>query len=251
MIKIEKTNTIPTILLNQGQIETEKLKAAYLSAPDAYKNGTKTFDIKKSIYGHLSVKKSLRLCQYEKCCFCERKIEVGDVEHYRGKKAYQQDEQEPLKRPGYYWLAYTWSNLLLSCAVCNRSFKRSYFPLAHPKNRAVSHLDDLTKEEPLIIHPSIDEPEDFIEFRGHHLRAIHGNLKGKATIKRIGLDRPFIDERRRDHYLIMKKIFFLSKNENLSKIKRLELLKIVQRASEKDKEYASMIRWGLHYEFQF
>ena len=34
--------------------------------------------------------------QFEKCCFCERRTEIGDVEHFRGKGGYKQDEKDEL-----------------------------------------------------------------------------------------------------------------------------------------------------------
>jgi hypothetical protein len=37
--------------------------------------------------------------------------------------------------------AYEWSNLLISCSVCNTSWKRTFFPLANPTQRARSHLE--------------------------------------------------------------------------------------------------------------
>jgi hypothetical protein len=40
--------------------------------------------------------------------------------HYRPKGGFRQRRSGVLKVPGYYWLAYDWRNLLVSCAVCNR-----------------------------------------------------------------------------------------------------------------------------------
>ncbi|HMY18924.1 MAG TPA: hypothetical protein PKA58_21505, partial [Polyangium sp.] len=56
-------------------------------------------------------------------------LELAD-EHYRPKA-------EADRRPGshethgYHWLAFTWSNLYFSCPDCNRSYKRTRFPLEH------------------------------------------------------------------------------------------------------------------------
>ena len=56
--------------------------------------------------------------QHDKCCFCESKVTqvaYGDVEHYRPKAGYRQEHGAPLGRPGYYLLAYEWSNLMFCC----------------------------------------------------------------------------------------------------------------------------------------
>ena len=58
--------------------------------------------------------------------FCESKVShiaYGDVEHFRPKAGYRQRPEDPLVQPGYYWLAYEWSNLLFCCQLCNQRFK--------------------------------------------------------------------------------------------------------------------------------
>nr|WP_239015299.1 AAA family ATPase [Archangium violaceum] len=77
-----------------------------------------------------------------KCAFCESQlahISYGDVEHFRPKAGWRQEEGGPLGRPGYYWLAYEWTNLFLACTLCNQQFKRNLFPLRTPSRRARSH----------------------------------------------------------------------------------------------------------------
>ena len=99
--------------------------------------------------------------QHDKCCFCESKvthISYGDVKHYRPKAGYRQDPEEPLGRPGYYWLAYEWSNLMFCCQICNQRFKRNLFPLADPARRAETHHDDLSTKHAIFLHPGYRGP---------------------------------------------------------------------------------------------
>ncbi len=87
--------------------------------------------------------------QHDKCAFCESKVSAiayGDVEHFRPKAGYQQSHDDDLQRPGYYWLAYEWSNLFFSCSICNQQGKRNVFPLANPRRRATCHRDDIGLE---------------------------------------------------------------------------------------------------------
>jgi uncharacterized protein (TIGR02646 family) len=251
MVKIEKPNTILPKLSGDGGTATVKLRQLYEADVIAYSTGAKKFLIEKRIYGHETVKRALKDAQHDKCCFCERKTEVGDVEHYRGKGGYQQDENEALQFPGYYWLAYDWENLFFSCETCNRSYKRNFFPLENPDERAKSHLDDLSLERPIIINPAVDDPEEFIEFYGHHPKAINGNRKGSETIKRTGLERPFMNDRRRNHYLILKGIFQASKEASLTQTQRDGFYALLADAAKSESEYAAMIRCAIRQDFKY
>ena len=56
-----------------------------------------------------------------RCAYCEGRNsagEFGDAEHYRPKGEVTEN-RKPISHPGYYWLAYEWYNLLLSCKKCN------------------------------------------------------------------------------------------------------------------------------------
>jgi hypothetical protein len=51
---------------------------------------------------------------------------------FRPKGGWVQNDGDALTQPGYYWLAYEWSNLLISCQLCNQEFKKNRFPLLNP-----------------------------------------------------------------------------------------------------------------------
>ena len=145
-------------------------REVYYADPEAH-NGW-SFD--SGLYGAKSVKNGLKKAQLDKCAFCESKISHiawGDVEHFRPKAAYRQGANEPLIRPGYYWLAYEWSNLLFCCQLCNQRFKGNDFPLIDVTRRAKSHHDSIRAEQPLFIHPAIGDPSLFLEFRAEYISA--------------------------------------------------------------------------------
>ena len=199
MIKIIKP-AAPALLLGRGQTKRAKHCAGYDLAPADYDAGTKTFTFDAGLYGDPAVKQALIAAQHGKCCFCEKKIGgEGDVEHFRPKASFCQGKGHPVERPGYYWLAYEWDNLLLACPVCNQRFKRSLFPLFDSAKRARNHHGDLTQEKPLFIHPAEEDPADFIGFRQEVPYAIRGNRRAKGTIKALGLNRENLSEERRDH----------------------------------------------------
>ncbi|MDI1279186.1 hypothetical protein [Methylobacter sp.] len=185
---------------DEPEILQSKGKAKQLALCDAYDQGTNTFGFESGIYANKIVKKALIAMQHGKCCFCEAKIthvSYGDVEHYRPKAGYKQDGQEALQKPGYYWLAYDWDNLLLSCTLCNQQFKKNLFPLLHPEKRARSHHEDIAAEQPLLINPALVNLQDHIGFRSEIPYAIDGNHYGKTTIAVLGLDRESLNEERR------------------------------------------------------
>jgi len=181
MIQIVK-GIAPTVLTTKGVTETQKNLADY-------QNGTIKFKILNSIYNHDSVKATLEKAQHEKCCFCETKPirSFGDVEHFRPKNAYRIKGNSAYQYPGYFWLAYSWDNLFFSCEVCNRVFKRNYFPIEDETTRAPLNNLDISNEANLIINPQTENPEDYIAYRAYQPYAINDNLKGKTTIELCGL----------------------------------------------------------------
>ncbi len=191
MIHIQRTYSTPDTLTS-ARAETARRELAQQVEADPTK-----LTIKSDIYAAPDVKQTLIDMQHSKCCFCESKIThiaYGDVEHFRPKKAVLEDEQ--LKRPGYYWLAYTWENLLFSCELCNRRKKRNKFPI--DGTRAETPEDDLEQEYPLFIDPAgPDDPEMLISFTdlGQAI-AVDGNRRGQTTIQELGLNRDPLQERR-------------------------------------------------------
>ncbi len=202
MIFIQRS-AAPEILNLVGQV---KIRAIC----EEYDQGKRTFEsdsFDKKVYGHQTVKQALILMQHGKCCYCESKIKhicPGDVEHYRPKAEYRQQHNDAIQKPGYYWLAYTWDNLLLSCERCNRQYKKNLFPLLHPEKRAQCHKDDVCIETPLLINPTITDPKNHIGFRDEIPYPIDDSIYGKTTIKILGLDREALNESRRDKLAVLK-----------------------------------------------
>jgi len=200
VIKINKPRQTPNILRTKGKAKRATLCRSYNQHRAEYENGKRTFNFDVGIYGHASVKEALIKAQHGKCCFCEAKVGGdGDVEHFRPKAASCQGKRQKIVKPGYYWLTYEWSNLLLSCSTCNQRYKKNYFPLAHPTTRARSHRDNIAGEEPLLINPTEQDPEQYISFRQEIPYSINDNPQGKLTIEILRLDREPLNEARRSH----------------------------------------------------
>lgn len=151
MRKIDKSPNIPATLLN---------------APVP----TDADSVQENVYKADDVRHQLIEDQHYKCAYCECRLshKYNDVEHYRPKSS-------------YYWLGHTWNNLMYACPRCNRSYKKTQFPLAQGSVRAISPQDDITLEHPLIVNPTTDNPATHIKFNRHI--AVGVTAEGKKTIE--------------------------------------------------------------------
>ena len=197
MIRVDKPTVGPFMLTDASRpTRGPQLTARLKELADA---GETTFPFRSETYGAATVKRALIAAQHGKCCFCESEVTAvahGDVEHYRPKGGWDQGDGAGLKRPGYYWLAYEWSNLYFACQICNQSFKRNRFPLTDPATRARSHRDPLDAETPLLIDPGADDPEQFLDWHGEIPVPRDGDPRGEATVEIVGLDRPILNDAR-------------------------------------------------------
>jgi hypothetical protein len=201
VIRIRKPKKAPAVLRLKGKAAAAALCASYDAAPAEFADGRRWFeDFDQAIYGGESVKKALLRAQFDKCAFCESQVTAvsyGDVEHLRPKAGFKQNADDSLGRPGYYWLAYTWTNLYFACQICNQRFKRNLFPLANPERRARYHRHRVSRERPLLVDPGKKDPADFLVFDGEYARPVDGCLDGTTTIEVLGLNREELAARRR------------------------------------------------------
>jgi len=201
MIRINKSLPAPAILTSDGASQTALLNTAYrtnphfyTSAPGIKNRSLKSLPIDSEIYGDSTVKNQLREDQNDKCCFCESiftETSYGDVEHFRPKAAYKKVGTKGYVYPGYYWLSYDWTNLLFSCEICNRTYKKNEFPLGNELTRKLSHdhVNLLANEDRLLIDPTIEDPAIFMTFRQEVPVPVGGSAKGAKTIEVLELDR--------------------------------------------------------------
>lgn len=167
-------------------------------------------------YNSKTIKIVLHRDQRKKCAWCERVTDFSSspVEHYRPKDGASRHlpGQKPEKRDRghYWWLTWTWENLLFSCARCNDGgHKANYFPLeprssarAKPRRPVGPALSptifDLSSERPMLLDPT-SKSDSFLD----HVRWMPANThsprrlwtwspspvtsRGAATIKILRL----------------------------------------------------------------
>jgi uncharacterized protein (TIGR02646 family) len=175
---------VPKVLTTKGAEATTKDMDVYAVDPNH------EFQFDPQIYRDKTVKDILKRLQKNTCCFCEAKVTqvaYGAVEHFRPKGGFQKAKGEPLQKPGYFWLAYDWDNLLFTCQICNSSYKKNLFPLVDETQRAHNQAFSIMHEKPVIINPSMEDPSLHISF---HKEIPYGKTyRGKETIQLLGLDR--------------------------------------------------------------
>lgn len=208
MIRIVKGRT-PAVLRTKGKAARESDCAAHDANPSDYASGAKRFEFDRAIYAAPEVKRALRRARSDKCCFCEAKVthvSPGDVEHFRPKAGYRQRPKDPLSYPGYYWLAYEWTNLFLCCEICNRRGKQNLFPLIVPAARANPRGRAISAEQPLFIDPTTDDPEEHIEFRDERACPRDGSRRGRMTIDALQLNRAELRSDRLHYLRLLRKL---------------------------------------------
>lgn len=184
------------------QIERDKIRAAILAG--------QVPKIEKTLWQDFKVDFSLQ--QHGKCGYCEINVMVGhfgDVEHFAPKNEVAEfnagdnegSEIEGLASlkgrspslkvaPGYWWLAYEWENYLLSCGICNQTWKNSLFPVKHPPPRAGAPLETVP-ESFLLLNPyGTRDPARHLRFDiNGFVEPRNSSIYGRETIRTCGLNR--------------------------------------------------------------
>jgi len=135
----------------------------------------------------------------EKCVFCEQKIYkcingsmkscTSTVEHYRPKSI-------------YYWLAFSWDNLLWCCHRCNKN-KDNNFDILNTRvafedsfknaiHTSINLYQDI--EQPLMINPELESVLSKLTFDNGIISSTDARVQ--YTIKTCVLDRPDLNEKR-------------------------------------------------------
>lgn len=173
--------------------QEQALAIAFFADP-ANENETFSFNA----YSRDAVKQTLNEAFGFKCAYCESYFGATqpiDVEHFRPKSGVAVDGR--LVKPGYYWLAASWGNLLPSCIDCNRGReqvvigadtrvvgKANQFPVAREERRAHTPGDE-SGEPRLLLHPSLDRVESHLEFMLEGIVRPSVSTTGKESPKAV------------------------------------------------------------------
>lgn len=117
MIFVERKGEEPVSLGSAATLAQAEAAEGYYAT---WRAGAPAFD-SFTRYREYDVQQALRKLFHGKCAYCEKLIEKGiaEVEHYRPKGAIEGDAH-----PGYWWLAFKWTNLLPTCPGCNKGLRQ-------------------------------------------------------------------------------------------------------------------------------
>ncbi len=235
MIFVDRSGTpVPKYLTDPKGGIAETTRAMRLYANPRNANSPFKFEA----YQDDSVHGALTALFRSKCAYCETPFLAAsdlNVEHWRPKGRIADDtpaapspgakpkKPKPIK-PGYYWLAAEWTNLLLSCPHCNQrrrhkidgktisQGKVDQFPLAPQSPRARKPGEE-EQEKPLLLNPCVpgDAPERHLEFptdsdkrgtiRPRREAGAAASPRGEASIRVYALARPMLTLERRKRYI--------------------------------------------------
>ena len=201
MILVDVADDGPTVLTQAGGPGSRALASLqrFYERPGGGKQQRPPLE--PTVYGHASVRAALHEAFHDKCAYCESpglsSAPLG-VEHFRPKGgAIGADGSE--SREHYWWLTYTWSNLLLACSDCNRA-KGSRFPVDGPR---AGPGDDVRGERSLLLDPRLGADESGDDSPGRHLVFLDDGTvasttpRGTATIDVLALNRSTLVAARR------------------------------------------------------
>lgn len=122
-------------------------------------------------YRHPDIKAAVMRDSHDKCIYCESRpsaVDWGHVEHMMPKSAFPH-------------LVVDWNNLGFVCGRCNVA------------------KGDYHDERARLVDPFREEPADFFWFAGPLMLGAPGNDRGRVSVRKLGLDRAELIERRVDH----------------------------------------------------
>lgn len=207
MIKIKK-RAKPQILRDNAQQWTSE----YLTALQQ-KNPVPNHI--KYRYQNSEIKDALEEETSGKCAYCESKfkhIAFGDIEHILPKNKNARPE-----------LYVEWTNLTLSCEVCNRINKNDYYNPFDP-----------------LINPIEDEPDKYLMALGPFIYQVPGERKGEISIAILDLNRSDLIERRKEKIENLLPLVDKWKKETNETYKKL-LHSQIKKETDSDKEFSFVI----------
>ncbi len=178
VIKIDKASqTIPESL--NSDLTNQRRQELIDSSPKGYIYSDE-YDRR---YKCDDIKTALENLYLNKCAYCETRSERWDVEHFRPKSI-------------YYWLVYSWDNLLFACPTCN-GFKNNHFEVL--EHRVEYQSTDLSsihsmmenynqRENNLFFNPELENPEQKIRFEENG-KILSNDEKLNYTIEKCKLNR--------------------------------------------------------------
>ncbi|MBA2500317.1 MAG: hypothetical protein H0V30_11375, partial [Chitinophagaceae bacterium] len=141
------------------------------------------------------VLQALSKIYHHKCAYCETPLDITGMtfDHFRPAK-FARGLNKEYSEKHYWWLAFRWQNILLSCQACNKA-KSSWFPVKGSRAPVKSTMAHIKKENALLVDPTIDNPRLHLRFDNAG-KVVANNERGATTIEILQLNRKDLIEKR-------------------------------------------------------
>ncbi|OHD14324.1 MAG: TIGR02646 family protein [Spirochaetes bacterium GWD1_27_9] len=187
MIKVNKDLTKIPASLSEDKTNNARNKII---------DSQKYLDKYDNYYKNDDVKELLKTIYNKKCAYCEKSVldNTPPIEHYRPKSI-------------YWWLSFSWDNLLLCCEECNRN-KRKKFEIngykVEFKDTDLQNIHTLGKdynktEKPKMINPEEEDVESKLIF-SEDGKIDSNDERVKYTITTCEIDRFEANEKRKSKW---------------------------------------------------
>lgn len=195
-----------------------------------------------------SVKTDLLTLYHNKCAYCEEKVEELHVEHFRPKKT-------------YYWLAFSWDNLILACPTCNKkkgtkfdtvheqvTYQEGDIELVHRLSQSYHH-----SEANKLIHPELEENVESLLTFGKDGSVSSEDERMQYTIDTCKLNREYLQRNRKDVWQDFKTdrdkaILDFQKDKEMLRRHIQQLMKsFIEKASNPKKSYLAFRRYAISH----
>ena len=179
MIQLTRERTeaaIPAVFRGSGR-RTRELALLRARRKWLQEGGTGTFPLESGLWK--PAKDQLVKETGEKCGYCEassRAVSHCDVEHIRPKSI-------------YWWLALCWDNYVLSCQLCNQTFKSDKYPLQRDRRLPPPPLDAATTDVALEKLPGTFGPDPLDDSQGQTRETFRRHFRDEEP----GLIEPYFD----------------------------------------------------------
>lgn len=200
------------------------------------------------------LKKWLAGISSQNCWYCEGKSTRApfDVDHFRPKLGITVDGVRLIEHPGYYWLAYEWSNFRLSCQRCNRPEKdesdvtrgkANEFPIRDEVSRCSAPAASMDAELPRLLDPCVQTDCVLLA------HGIDGEVKSAArpgtwdhqradyTIRRLGFNDWSTPENKRGSWQVLATLI-----KAVGDAPNADTIKVVTSHLDHNHEYSSFFR---------
>lgn len=190
MIRVDRAAVVAPASLEATHVARARAAAAaHFQASDA--RARQTTHRFAPFFEARDVREALLALFSNKCAFCESPLGgtiPGQVHPFRPRQDAVDPRSGETSRRHYWWLAYEWDNLYLSCSRCSRA-AGGRFPVEGRRAKSGSTGKALASERPVLLDPCLDDPAGSLLFQSDGSIEPR-DLRGAQTIETFGLNRP-------------------------------------------------------------